>query len=54
MSLSPGAPPLVFSLARDVTAAAPGIERLLRKWSEQEANPRLAEAAKLALTRGSS
>lgn len=52
--LSAGTPPLIAALGREVTAMAPGIERLLRKWSEQQANPKLAETAKITLTRGSS
>lgn len=47
-----GAPPLLASLASKIAATAPGINSLLQRWSVQQANPRLAEAAKLVLARG--
>lgn len=49
--LSLGAPPLLEALRRDVPSMAGPLDALLHKWSEQQANPQLAGATRVTLSR---
>lgn len=48
-ALSLGAPPLLEALAQDVPTMRAAIDNLLKRWSEQQVNSKLAETAKLTL-----
>jgi|KBSSwiStaDraftv2_1062776.scaffolds.fasta_scaffold31678_3 hypothetical protein len=48
-----GAPPLMAGLAQEVPAIKPAVDRLLQKWGQQQANPKLAEAVRLTQSRKS-